>query len=142
MLGSGKAIAIGCAVAVLGLISAAVALIVFVDRRTAEPEQCVRQFLAAAASGELARAHDYFSAPLQESLPLGQFKENVGRTPELFDVADMSFNRRSISAAGARLSGTVTLKTGASVPASFHLVQEDGRWRLFAYSIGAPAPDR
>ena len=133
-----KYVGIGCG-GLLLLLVAFVAITYFaVTRLTAEPERVAREFLAATAAGDYARAHGHFSAPLKEAQPLDVFTAAVRSRPSLFDVADTSFSSRSIDTSVAKLEGTVTLKAGTEVPASFSLVQENGRWVLLSYTLGAP----
>ena len=113
------------------------ALMVFVVKRaTAGPEEVVHQFLTAAAAGDYAAAHEFFSAPLKEAQPLEKFTAIVTATPSLFQIKDTTFSDRSVDLSGAKLSGTVTLAAGTQVPASFQLVKENGAWKLLGYRIG------
>jgi hypothetical protein len=136
-MGWGKNIGIGCA----GLLAVVVILVVVlffaVRTLTAGPEQVARDFLDAAAAGDYARAHGFFSVPLKEKQPLDVFTETVKANPALFAIADTTFTDRSVDTTGARLSGTVTLKAGTKVPASFSLVEENKTWRLLSYHLGS-----
>jgi hypothetical protein len=132
-----KYVAIGCGVLLVGGIVFGTALFFGVRKLTAEPERVAREFLDAAAAGDFARAHDCFSAPLKEAQPLEEFVAAAEANPSLFDVEDTTFTSRSIDAAsGAKLEGTVTLRSGTRLPASFHLVQERDRWKLLSYHLG------
>lgn len=133
----GKKLAIGCGVIALALVVFVAAIIGFVWMATAGPEAVVQDFLAAAAAGDYEKAHDHFAAPLKEKQPLDEFKDAVADTPSLFDIADSTFSNRSIDQTGAKLSGTVTLKAGTKVPASFQLVKEGDAWKLIAYHVGS-----
>lgn len=135
--GLGKKIAIGCGVLLLAFALFIGALIGFVWFATAGPEEAVRGFLAAAAAGEYEKAHDYFAVPLKEQQPLNEFRDGAEKTPSLFAIVDASFTDRSIDETGARLSGTVTLEAGTTVPASFRLVREGDAWKLIAYQLGS-----
>ncbi|MGQ0735835.1 MAG: hypothetical protein ACT4QD_19550, partial [Acidobacteriota bacterium] len=55
----------------------------------------------------------------------------------LFDVTDVSFTNRSVDTSGAELAGTVTLRVGTEMPASFKLVRENDVWKLISYNIGS-----
>jgi hypothetical protein len=129
---------IGCAGLILLLIVAGAGLYFAVRTLTAEPEAVARDFCAAAAAGDYARAHGHFSAPLRERQPLDAFTAAVRANPSLFDIADTTFTDRSIDLSGATLSGTVTLRAGTIVPASFTLARENDVWKLLAYNIGSP----
>ena len=132
-----KWVALGCGgLIVLGVLAGA-ALFFVVRTMTAGPEQVARDFCSAAAAGDYARAHDYFSAPLKEKQPLDQFTAAARANASLFDIVDTTFTERSIDLAGAKLAGTVTLKAGTRLPASFTFVRENDDWRLIAYDIGA-----
>lgn len=127
---------IGCgALLVLAVIGIGV-FVFIIYKATAGPEQTVQSFLAAAEAGNYAAAHDYFSAPLKNVQPLDVFIESAQANADMFQVADTTFNNRSVDMNGAELSGSVTLKSGTQVPAQFKLVKEDGEWRLISYSIG------
>lgn len=108
-----------------------------VKAATAGPEKAITEFLAAAASGDADKAHEYFAAPLKEAQPLDQFREVISKNSELFDVSETTFNERSIDMTKATLKGTVKLKSGTEMPADFTLVQENGQWKLISYHIGS-----
>ena len=132
----GRWIALGCGALVV-LVGLFVVLMVFVVKRaTAGPEEVVHQFLTAAAAGDYAAAHEFFSAPLKEAQPLDKFTAIATANPSLFQVKDTTFNDRSVDLSGAKLAGTVTLEAGTQVPASFELVKENGAWKLLGYRIG------
>ena len=131
-----KWVVIGCSgLLVLGVVVGA-GIFFGVRKATAGPEQIAKDFLAAAAAGEIDRAHDYFSAPLKEAQPLADFRRAVEENPSLFAVVDTSFTERSVDMAGAKLAGTATLKAGTQVPVSFGFARENGAWKLIAYHIG------
>ena len=137
-MSTARKIGIGCGVVVLGFVLLIGGLLAFVWMATAGPEEAVRNFLAAAAAGDYAKAHDYFAMPLKEKQPLEAFTNSVKQTPSLFDIADTTFSDRSIDmTTGAKLSGSVTLRSGTSVPASFQLVKENEEWKLIAYHLGS-----
>ena len=98
----------------------------------------VHQFLTAAAAGDYAAAHEFFSAPLKEAQPLEKFTAIATSNPSLFQVKDTTFSDRSVDLSGAKLAGTATLAAGTEVPASFNLVKENGAWKLLGYRIGMP----
>ena len=108
-----------------------------VTKATEGPEKAVREFLAAAAAGDYAAAHNYFSAPLKQVQPYEDFANAVRSQPQFFDIATTSFTNRSIDQNGAQLSGKVTLKSGTEVPATFQLVRENDQWKLISYNIGS-----
>jgi hypothetical protein len=132
-----KWVGIGCFGAVI-LVAAFVAVVLFsVKTLTAGPEQVVHLFLTRAAAGDYVGAHALLSVPLQEQQPLERFSAAVQATPSLFSVVDTTFSDRSVDTNGTKLSGTLTLKAGTRVPASFTLVKEKESWRILAYHIGA-----
>jgi hypothetical protein len=108
-----------------------------VQKATAGPEKVVQEFLAAAAAGDYPKAHDYFSAPLQEVQPLEAFAAEAAANQSFFRVTDTKFTERSVDMNGAQFSGTVTLEAGTELPASFKLVREKGAWKLLAYHLGS-----
>jgi hypothetical protein len=129
---------------VLGCLAIAVVLVLIfggifwgVSKATAEPEKAVREFLAAAAAGDHAAAHNYFSAPLKQAQPYDDFVAMAQANPQLFQIASTSFSNRSVDTTGAALSGTVTLTSGSKLPASFKLIKENDQWRLISYNIGS-----
>jgi hypothetical protein len=132
----GRWIALGC----VGLVVLAAlfgALMFFIVKKaTAGPEEVVQQFLAAAAAGDYATAHDFFSVPLKEAQPLAELTASIEANPTLFEVTDTTFNERSVDLNGARLAGTVTIAAGTKVPAEFRLVKENDVWKLIGYNIG------
>lgn len=122
------------------LLGAVVGSVFFVALRlaTAGPEKTVKAFLAAAATGDFAAAHGYFSEPLKRAKPLAQFSQEASPYRHLFAVTDTTFSNRSVDMSGAELSGSVTLQSGTTIPAAFKLVRENGQWRLSEYQIGTP----
>jgi len=54
-----------------------------------------------------------------------------------FQVEETSFGNRSVDGGGASISGTLRLRSGTEVPASFRLVRENDTWKLIAYEIGS-----
>lgn len=133
-----KYLGFGCG-GLLLVVAAFVAVTYFVvTRMTAEPERVVREFLDAAAAGDFATAHGHFSAPLKEAQTLEAFTAAARARPSLFAVASTSFSSRSIEGGVTKLEGTATLVAGTTVPVSFSLVEENGRWVLLAYNLGAP----
>ena len=137
-MSTAKKIGIGCGALVLAFVLFIGGLLGFVWWATAGPEDVVRNFLSAAAAGDYAAAHDYFAVPLKEKQPLEAFISGVKQSPSLFDIADASFTDRSIDmTTGAKLSGSVTLRSGTTVPASFQLVKEGEAWKLIAYHLGS-----
>lgn len=134
---TGKKIAIGCAGAAIVVALLAVILTVVVKKATAGPEAVVKEFLAAAAAGDYAKAHSYFSAPLKQVQPLAEFQAAASARSSFFQVKDTTFSERSVNTGGASLSGSVTLTSGTQVPASFKLVRENGGWKLIGYNIGS-----
>ena len=132
----GRWIALGC-VGLLVLAALFGALMFFIVKKaTAGPEEVVQKFLAAAAAGDYATAHDCFSAPLKEAQPLADLTASIEANPTLFEVTDTTFNERSVDLNGATLAGTVTLAAGTKMPAEFRLVKENGAWKLIGYHIG------
>ncbi len=131
-----KPVLIGCGGLLALALAAGVGFFYLIRGATAGPEQTVKAFLAAAGAGEYARAHGHFSKPLQEVQSLASFSAGVQQNPSLFDVADTTFNQRSVDTGGARLAGTLHLRAGTDVPASFSLVRENDEWKLIAYQIG------
>src|SRR3979411_1087947 len=116
---TGKKIALGCVGAAIVVALLAVILTVVVKKATAGPEAVVKEFLAAAAAGDYAKAHSYFSAPLKQVQPLAQFQAAASARSSFFQVKDTTFSERSVNTSGASLSGSVTLTSGTQVPASF-----------------------
>lgn len=130
-------VALGCGGALV-LLAIFVAVMYFVVRQaTAGPEETVQAFLAAAGEGDYAAAHEHFSAPLQEAQPLAEFSAAAAANPTFFQVEETTFSSRSVDGGGASLSGTLRLRAGTEVPASFRLVRENDEWKLIAYDIGS-----
>lgn len=132
-----KWIGLGCGGLILIGVIAGAALFFVVRSMTAGPEEAARAFCAAAAAGDYARAHDFFSVPLKESQPLDAFTAAAKANPSLFRITDTSFTDRSIDMAGAKLSGTATLEGGTTVPVSFTFARENDAWKLIGYNIGS-----
>lgn len=133
----GRWVVLGCGAFLLLALSIGALLVFVVQKATAGPEQVVQEFLAAAGAGDYAAAHEHFSAPLVQAQPFEEFARAAADNSIFFQVADTTFGSRSVSGSGAELSGTVTLESGTTVPASFHLVKENGAWKLISYQIGS-----
>jgi len=132
-----KYVALGCGGLILIGALAIAGLYGIVRMATGGVEEVVEDFLAAAARGDYEAAHAHFSAPLKQVQSLEQFRAMAEANPGLFDVADRTFNSRSVDLqTGAELSGSVTLRSGTRLPARFRLVQENEAWKLIAYNIG------
>lgn len=133
-----KWIAMGCGgLTLLGIIVVA-GILAAVWSLTSAPEAVVREFCAAAAAGDHARAHAYLAAPLREAKPLDAFEADLRASPSLFDIVETTFTDRSFDfSEGVRLGGTVTTRAGTTLPASFTLVRERDSWKLLAYRIGS-----
>lgn len=128
---------IGCGTLLVLAIAAGALFWMFVTRVTAGPEKVVKEFLAAAAAGDYPSAHAHFSAALKEEQPLEEFASSAKENAHYFDITHASFSNRSIDTAGAELSGTVTLKSGSKLPATFKLIEENEQWKLLGYHIGS-----
>lgn len=131
-----KPVLIGCGGLLALALASGIGFFYLIKGATSGPEAAVKSFLAAAGEGDYARAHGHFSKPLQEVQSLASFTAGVQQNPSLFDVADTTFNERSVDNSGARLAGTLHLRAGTDVPASFSLVRENEAWKLIAYQIG------
>lgn len=119
------------------LVAVIIGFVFLLRSATSGPEEAAQGFLAAAAKGDYDRAHGYFSAPLKEAQPLADFRAGAEANPSLFDVAETTFNERSIDMNGAKMAGTLTLRSGTEVAASFSFVEENDEWKLIAYQIGS-----
>lgn len=128
---------LGCGTLVFLVIAAGALFWMFLMKTTEGPEKVVKEFLAAAVAGDYAAAHAHFSGPLKEEQPLEEFTTSARENAQYFDITHTSFSSRSIDTAGAELSGTVTLKNGSKLPATFKLVKENEQWKLLAYHIGS-----
>lgn len=133
-----KWIGIGCAGLALLVIVVVAGILAVVWSLTAAPEAVVREFTAAVAAGDHARAHTYLAAPLREATPLDAFEADVRASPSMFDIVETTFTDRSFDfSEGVRLGGTVTTRAGTTLPASFTLVREQDTWKILAYRIGS-----
>jgi hypothetical protein len=136
-MGWGKKIGLGCLSAVALIAVFVVVIFLVVRTLTSEPEKVVRQFLTDAAAGNYAAAHACFAVPLKERQSLDAFTADAKASPSLFAVTDTTFTERSIDTSGAKFVGTLTLKAGTHVPASFTLVKENDAWKILEYHLGS-----
>ena len=130
-------IGIGCGALLLLSMVAGSLFFLFIRKATEGPEETVKAFLTAAASGDYDTAHGYFSEDLKRVQPLDPFSAQAAAHQQLFQVQDTTFNSRSVDLSGAKLSGSVTLSGGNELPASFELVKENGQWRLTSDQLGS-----
>ncbi|HVS04102.1 MAG TPA: hypothetical protein VMT16_15155 [Thermoanaerobaculia bacterium] len=133
----GRWVALGCGAALLLAVCVGALLVFVLQQATAGPEKVVQDFLATAGAGDYTAAFDHFSAPLAQVQPFEQFSQSAAANSLFFQVAETTFGSRSVSGGSAQLAGTVTLQSGTTVPASFHLVKENGAWKLVSYNIGS-----
>lgn len=132
-----KWVMLGCLTLFVGGIAAGALFWMFITKMTAGPEKVVKEFLSAAAAGDYVAAHGHFSSPLKAEQPLADFTSSAQENAQYFEITHTSFSSRSVDTAGADLSGTVTLKSGSKLPATFKLIKENEQWKLLAYHIGS-----
>jgi hypothetical protein len=102
----------------------------------ATPEAVVQAFLAAAASGDSARAYGYYAAVNRRNQNLAQF-DDITRTYADRFRAKMHLLRSGEVPGAVRLSGYCTLESGAVMLAYFNVLQENGEWRIGPWQIGS-----
>lgn len=132
-----KWLLIGCGAVTLFVVIIGAVMFFGISKATEGPEKAVKAFLAAAAAGDYAAAHNYFSEPLKQVQPYDDFANAARSQPQFFAITHTSFSNRSIDQNGAELSGNVTLQNGTKVPAQFKLVKEQDQWKLISYNIGS-----
>lgn len=98
--------------------------------------QAISAFLTAAAAGDSATAHGYFSVSLKDALPLEKFSSDVSAHPELLRTKELRLVKGR-GDGGPRYKGTVVLESGKELPATFDLVREDGMWRISRFKVGS-----
>ncbi len=124
----------GCLLFGIGIIVAGIFF--FVLKATEEPEKVVREFLSASASGDADRAYECFSPELKQEQSIEDFRSLLAARPQLFDVADLSYSKRSIDNGTATFIGTATLRAGGDTPCDFTLRQYENGWKLIGWHIG------
>jgi hypothetical protein len=126
----------GCGCLLFGIGIVVAGLFTFVMKSTEEPEKVVKEFLAAAAAGDADRAYATFSPELQQVQSLDEFRGVLTSNPQLFDVADVTWTKRSIDNGVASFVGTVKTKGGGEIPCTFSVRQSENVWKLLAWQLG------
>lgn len=95
--------------------------------------------LAALRSGSVDEAYGHMSADYQSRVSRDEFAALLDAHPSLKDNADANFwpPNGSVQVVNdrARLSGTLTSRSGVSEKVSFELVKEGGTWKISALDV-------
>jgi hypothetical protein len=120
-------------VVVIGFIS----LFGWVFAATREAAEAADQFLALVAQDKMAEAYNSSAAGLRVRQSQEAFAADVKRLG-LLDYASSSWPVRNIVNDEAKLEGTITTKSGGTIPLTVTLVKEGGTWRVLSLTGTAP----
>ena len=86
--------------------------------------------LAALKTGDIEKAYTYNSSVFQKNVPIQNFKRFIDQFPALKNNANSSFKVRKILNNAGFLSGTLTAISGEQTPVEYHLINQDGQWKI------------
>jgi hypothetical protein len=120
----------------------AIGIFGWVFAATAEAAEAADKFHALVAQDKMAEAYNSSAAALRARQTQDAFAADVKRLG-LTDYASSSWPVRNIVNDEARLEGTITTKSGGSIPLKVTLVKEGGTWRVLSLTgtaAGAGGP--
>lgn len=88
-------------------------------------------FIESVSRGDHDSAYAMLSQQFQQSVSRSHFEDVIKRSG-LTGFKSSSWSSRSITTATGSLSGTITLRDGATIPLQFDLVREAGEWKIYA----------
>ncbi len=135
-----KGLVIGCSAAVLLALSCACgggALLYFGWTFTSAIPRAADDFLGLLGQGKLTEAYDSAASGLRAQQTPDDFAAEVKRLG-LTEYASSSWNNINFVNAQGTVQGTITTKTGGTIPLKIELVNEAGVWRVLSLS-GPPA---
>ena len=113
----------------LGLVVVIALFIAGVFFLTSGMADTVNAFFTEINSGNFEKAKGYLSEEFKKATSDDQLKQFLAAS-SLKDYASASWNSRSFSGAQGEISGTVTTKTGGTLPVKVNLVKENGEWKI------------
>lgn len=125
----------GCLIAVAIGFALLVTIIVLSFALTRGAAKAGADFLNLLGSGKIAAAYQSASAPLRSQQSLEAFSATV-KNLGLTDYASSSWSSRRRELDRTTLKGTVTTRTGGTIPLTMELVKESGGWKVL--SLSAP----
>lgn len=128
----------GCGCLLFGIGVLVLGVFFFVMKATEEPEKVVKEFLSASAAGDADRAYECFSPELKQVQSLEDFRAILAANPQLFDITDVKYTKRSIENGTAMFVGTGQARAGGEFPCEFTLRQYENGWKFIGWHIGAP----
>jgi hypothetical protein len=90
----------------------------------------VRDQLAALRAGDYVKAYSYTSKDFQSTTSFDEFKKFIDQHPALKNNKDSTFTRREIENNMGAVSGTLEAVDGATTPIEYHLIRENGQWKI------------
>lgn len=118
-----------------GIIGAVVWLVWLIFALTGPAVEAGDQFLTLLGEGRTTVAYNAAASGLRAKQTEEEFTTEMKKL-QLTEYASSSWNNREIVNDQATLKGTVTTKTGGTVPLTIKLVKEDGTWKV--HSINDP----
>lgn len=95
----------------------------------------VSQQLNSLKAGDLQKAYSYTSKDFQKATSFNNFKLFIEHYPSLVNNQSYFFNERSIENNTGVLKGTLTATDGAKTPIEYHLIKEDGVWKIIGIKV-------
>lgn len=96
-----------------------------------------REHFSLLKQGEIDRAYEGTASGFRSSTTLKQYRRFVQEYPQLRDVADSSFNDRSVDNNMTTLSGTLTDSQGRESAIHLVLIKEGEQWKLLGIDLNA-----
>ncbi len=92
--------------------------------------------LSALRAGDIDKAYySYTSKDLQRDTSLNDFKKFVNHFPSLRNNKSSTFTEREFKNSQGTVKGTLQSKDGTTTPIIYHLIKEDGTWKIIAIRI-------
>lgn len=97
---------------------------------TKAPTDAAHQVLSQIGQGDADAVYNDLDESMRAAMTADDFKTMIQANPALAEFQDVTFWKRSVTNNRATLSGTVTTRSGGSVPITIELVRNDGQWKV------------
>ncbi len=129
-----KALLIGCPIAFVLGVGAIVGFVYLILWATSGATDATDQFLALVAAGKYTEAYESTASTLQDQQDEETFTKAV-QYYGLDDYASASWPSRSVNNNQAALEGTISTKSGGSIPVKVQLLKEGGEWKVLSINV-------
>lgn len=119
----------------LGVVIFIVLVVFLAMSMTAGLVRAVDEHLSLLKKGDFQAAYLLTSKEFRNTLTLDEYKNFVSQYPFLMRNKSYSFSEREFNNNVGKVKGKLIAEDGAVVPVVFHLVKEDGQWRIIGIGI-------